>query len=35
MMEGVRSLHDSTMDGLNMEQLNGEIINLAGIYIQL
>ena len=33
MMEGVRSLYDSTMDGLKMEELNEGIINLHGIYI--
>lgn len=35
MMEGVRSLYDSTMNGLKMEQLNEGIINLAVIYIML
>lgn len=33
MIEGVRYLYGFTMDGLNVEQLNDEIINLAGIYV--
>lgn len=33
MIEGVRSLYDLIMDGLNVEKLNEEIINLAGIYV--
>ena len=32
-MEGIRSLCDSTVDGLKMEQLDEGGINLAGIYI--
>lgn len=35
MMEGVRPLYDSTMNGLKMEELNEGIINLAVIYIML
>lgn len=31
MMERIRSLYESTMDGLKMEQLNEEMNNLAGI----
>lgn len=32
MVEGVKSLYASTMDSLQMEWLNGEIINFAGIF---
>lgn len=33
MMERVRSLYTSKMDGLKMDQLNEGIINLAGVYV--
>lgn len=33
MIEGVRCLYGLIMDGLNVEKLNEEIINLAGIYV--
>lgn len=32
MMEGVRFLYDSTMDGLKMEELNKGIINIWDLH---